>query len=495
MKTFFLSLILFSLSVAYAQEVVPEVLTFDFLHPSDFKKYGTALYGSKVVVRLQNINKHLYKINESFTQSDFNTSLPGIFSGVELPEYVRLSLPGIPRSAEGVALMPSLPAGSPEIDRHLNRITKSGDLISAAVAYNNSLNNLYQSCDVPYADIEKEVIRITKDFLGSAYTEKRIDQAAGIRKELESAVEMAVKAREYIIQHMPDYMNAIDGQMNVSERIVWEWDKFPLDKKDSRYRSWLIRYRDAKLEIDAYKSQKDSVNSVIKKAYDLVSAMEKFRNENKIQALVNNYRIINEGNFTFQTDTLRVSRDEVTLKISVSPVKELVCEGIEGLIVNETYRTKGGWKVDFSAGLLLNGGSTDFLGNEFQYNAVTDSTVSIQRKNGGGGSLLSVGAFMHIYRRSGTNFNVAISPGLSTTTSFDGLNFHLGGSAIIGRQERLVITLGATAREVKVLDTHYREDVPYLKSDLPNSPPTVKVFPKFGWFLGLTYNWSRLKKG
>lgn len=495
MKTFFFSLILLSLSEAYAQEVVPEVLSFDFLNPSGFKKYRTALYGSKVVVRLQNINKHLYKINESFTQSDFNTSLPGIFSGVELPDYLRLSLPGIPRNAEGVALIASLPDGSPEIDKHLNRIAKSGDLINAAVTYNNSLSNLYQSCDEPYADIEKEVIRITKDFLGVAYPETRVDQAAGIRKELESAVEMAVRAREYIMQKIPDYMNAIDGQMKASERIVWEWDKFPLDKKDSRYRSELMRYRDAKLAIEAYKNQKDSINTVIKKAYDLVSAMEKFRNENKIQVLVNNYRIINEGNFTFQTDTLRVSRDEVTLKITVNPVKELVCEGIEGLIVSETYRTKGGWKVDFSAGLFLNGGSSDFLGNEFQYNAVTDSTVSIQRKDGGGGSLLSVGAFMHIYRRSGTNFNLAISPGLSTTTSFDGLNFHLGGSAIIGRQERLVLTLGATAREVKVLDTHYREDVPYMKSDLPDSPPTVKVFPKFGWFISLTYNWSKLKKG
>ena len=223
--------------------------------------------------------------------------------------------------------------------------------------------------------------------------------------------------------------------------------------------------------------------------------MEKFRDDNKIQALVNNYRIINENNFTYQTDTLRVSADEVTLSIRINPAKELVCNGRNELIINETYRTKGGWKVDFSTGLFLNSGSADFLGNEFQYQSETDSTAYIQRKDGGSRCLLSVGAFMHIYKRSGTNVNIAISPGLSTTTSFDGLNFHLAGSAIFGKQERLVVSAGATAREVKVLDRNYQEDVSYLRTDLPGTPPTVKVFPRFGWFIALSYNWTKLKKG
>jgi len=59
----------------------------------------------------------------------------------------------------------------------------------------------------------------------------------------------------------------------------------------------------------------------------------------------------------------------------------------------------------------------------------------------------------------------------------DSLNFHLGASAILGRKNRLVVTSGVTLIEVKVLDENY--DFEYNKSELPESPPTIKVFLKF----------------
>lgn len=106
--------------------------------------------------------------------------------------------------------------------------------------------------------------------------------------------------------------------------------------------------------------------------------------------------------------------------------------------------------------------------------------------------MLSFGALIHMYWRSSLPLNFAISPGLSTTTNFDGLNFHLGGSVLIGRDERLALTLGLTLREVKILDKNYTIGNQYISSKLPEMPPTVKMFPKAGWFFSLTYNLSSI---
>jgi hypothetical protein len=51
-----------------------------------------------------------------------------------------------------------------------------------------------------------------------------------------------------------------------------------------------------------------------------------------------------------------------------------------------------------------------------------------------------------------------------------------------------------TFREAEELDKHYQLNTIYPEDALPGNPPTVKVFPKSGWFAGLTYNWSRLRK-
>ena len=100
---------------------------------------------------------------------------------------------------------------------------------------------------------------------------------------------------------------------------------------------------------------------------------------------------------------------------------------------------------------------------------------------------------MHIYKRTTKKVNWAISPGLSASTDFDQLNFHLGGSAIFGHKNRIVITAGVTLRESKILDKSFKLDTEYNTADLPEAPPAIKVFPRFGYFLSLTYNFSKFK--
>ena len=89
--------------------------------------------------------------------------------------------------------------------------------------------------------------------------------------------------------------------------------------------------------------------------------------------------------------------------------------------------------------------------------------------------------------------HLAFSPGLSTSAGFDQLNFHLGVSLIFGNKNRLLVTGGLTLRETKILDRNFDLDTAYETSALPESPPTISVFPKAGYFISLTYNFSKFK--
>lgn len=139
-------------------------------------------------------------------------------------------------------------------------------------------------------------------------------------------------------------------------------------------------------------------------------------------------------------------------------------------------------------------GNDDFIGRDVYYKPIDSATTMIKSKDGGKRLLLGIGALMHIYWRSESKVNWAISPGLSTSSAFDGLNFHLGGSVLFGGKDRLAITAGIVCREAKILDKEYELDKTYEKAKLPEAVPTIKVFPKFGGFFALTYNWSKLKK-
>ncbi len=488
---------LFLLTLYFCQnclaQTVPSVVTIDFLKPTSVKKYTTAKYGDKIVVKIENINRGLYKIEGSLTQSNLHTDLPEIFSGIKLPGYLNLSLPETPKITSDAEATPF--PGDDEIKKSINVINASSTYLNATADFNNKISNLYQSCGVSFDTIEMDLKKITKEYLPSSYGDDRTSQEIGLRTELTKAISSAVGAKTKIEKLLPAYIAGIDLTiLNYNNTIIWEWENFPLPKTNKNYRKGLEGYRNAKNMNDAHKAHKDLTIAIVNQAFELVTEMEKFRDENKVEQLVNNYKLINSGNFTYLTDSLDVESDEIKLSIKIEANKPLTCKGYDKLVIEETYRTKGGIKIDFSSGVFFNFGSDDFLGRDIYYKNLSDTEARIESKDGGGRALLSIGALMHIYKRSGTNFNWGISPGLSTTTAFDGLNFHLGPTFLFGKKERIVITAGITFREAEILDKSYSYNTTYLKSELPESPPTIKVFPISGGFLSVTYNLSSLKK-
>jgi hypothetical protein len=494
-----LPLVLMYASIAFAQDA-KDTIKVDFLNLKAIPEFTRVIYGQKYVMKVENVNRSLYKADGSASQQDYNTEMPSIFKGFKLPGYLNLGLPSTPvdtllKAAEVNANLrtETVRADYKQLIReNLEIINKSNKKIIETVELDNELKNLFSTCDRYYKDIEKDLLTTVDGFTGTKSTTRK-DQAKGIHATLKTSIQGAVEAKEALDEAVPLHLYAINKTFKMNDTIIKVWKAAPLSKTDPRYKKEFAKYQFAEYNNDALASYKDSLKAVIEIADAEVKEMKKFRDANKIHELVNNYNMINESNFTFMTEAIEVKSDEVNFEIKINSDKQLPCNAPTKVLISETYKTKGGWKIDFSSGVFFNGGNDDFLGRELKYKTINDSTVQIQSADGGKRLLLSLGALMHIYYRTGGKVNIALSPGLSTSTAFDALNFHLGGSAIFGRKNRIVLTGGITMREAKILDKNYQYNTNYARKDVPESPATIKVFPQVGWFVSLTYNFSKFK--
>jgi hypothetical protein len=492
---FFVVNILYMISYQSLCQVAPDTIVVNFLNLKLIPKYKLVAYGHKYVMKIENINKCLFKVEGKVSQQDYNTELPDIFKGIKFPGYLTLEHLAGPQAKTSVTTTVA-PCKPSEylclIKKCLDIINKTTSQIVDAAILNNNMKNLFSSCDKPYKVIQAELDSIVNIFLKGTASSGTKDLSAGLKSVLELAIQKADSSNEALDILVPKYLNSIDVVLKYNvDSIISEWNKEPSKKGYPDCVTMFHAYKNTLDENELLNNCRNSLKAVVTKANESVTELKEFRDDNKIHDLVNNYNMINYSNFTYLSDPVKVKSDEVKFDIKITSDKPIPCNTQSMTCISETYKTKGGCKLDFSTGVFINWGNQDFLGRELQYKPVNDSVETIQSKDGGKRVLLSVGALMHIYYRSCGNVNFALSPGLSTTSAFDGLNFHLGGSVIFGGENRFVITGGVVLRESKILDKNYKLDTQYIIKSLPDSPPTIKVFPTCGWFFSLTYNFSR----
>lgn len=459
---------------------------------AELEKYKVIKHGKKVRLEITNINKNLWTILDSTKQQSFNTEMPDIFKGISLPAFLNLSLPAPAQQKSENSLADGVVTLN-DIKKCLATIVDAQKKFAGAGELNNTFKELYLDCGQEYESIEKILIQETNDFLGEAEGSRQ-SQAQKLERLLKSKVKDGREALDNLKKYLPAY---IEQQYNEIAALVkgpiWEFKNVAPPKTDSRYVPLGKAAQQAESDIESIKRHIESLNAALKNAETIVAELEKFLLDGKIAELVGNYNLINRSKFTYYTDELKVKGDQVNFNLTFTATKALKCNLPSKQNLNVNLSTYKGWKVDFSTGLFFMFGNRNFLGRDLYYKPIDSATATIEAKDGGKRALLGIGALMHIYMRSGTKVNFALSPGLSTTTGFDVANFHLGGSILTGGKDRLAITAGLTLKQSEILDRQYELGTAYAKETLPENPPSVKVFPRIGWFFSLTYNWSKLK--
>lgn len=455
-----------------SRDVLPDTITVDFLDLKTVPENKNVQFGHKYVMQIENLNLSIFKVENMVSQKDNNDEMPCVLKDIALPSYFNFIIPKS-RETKVTAISNNLMGGTRSsvpgtkkdgkrtvpkknydslIINNIKIIKYSNNRVFDAIKMNAKMKHLFGACGKTYNDIQKEADSYLVDYLKTDKTRVNSFGNSITNSERDTLVKSLKIYLEQVIQNAITAGEALDTLAPQSIGIYPE---------------------------------------IVKTAKTTVGEIQKFRDENKIQDLIDNYNMFNYYNFTFISKPIKIEADEIKYDIKISADKLLPYNMPASRYITETYKTKGGPKIDFSTGAFGSWGGQDLYGRELIYKEVNDSVVTIQAKDGGTRALLSIGALMHIYCRSGGNINWAISPGISTTTDFKGMNYHLGGSVLFGSKNRLVITLGAILREANILDRNYSYNTQYLKKDLPDSPPLIKAFPQWGVFLGLTYNYSR----
>lgn len=168
--------------------------------------------------------------------------------------------------------------------------------------------------------------------------------------------------------------------------------------------------------------------------------------------------------------------------------------------------TSGGLKIDFSTGFVAHNlvnknyilqNDSVFRDNNgniyFREPGPDTATVKVQESIIKSDPLdnfsYTFGVMSHLYVRTGTRINVALTTGFTTNLESD-FKFLGGLSLLLGSEKRWVISGGVIGGKRTVLSELYHVNDPYSSSDM--TPPTREVMD-YNWFFGISYNLGGVK--
>lgn len=473
-------------------------------------------HGSPVKIRIKNVNRMVFKVEDEKSEEDFNIALPDALKGIKLPNFL-FSLP-IPAPETG-ANLPTDKASSisgtdlqdPEASLKylLGQIERRAKKLNDATLYYNDINHLSKNCSKSMDDIMQDLNGRTISFLYPA--EKITLSNAELRERLkdtlfaqrEGAALLVIKIKEIVESYKKGMNKMIDDRwmntqhaLNQLRRDLTSTAKITKEKQEVQAE---IDSRVATIEVLKSKKEElrevtDEMNENLKKAESLVDAMFEFDKNDKLYIISIAFSTFsNLKNYEYLSATIIPERDETKINITITAKELNACSGADKESTEIKLRAQGSLKVDISSGAFVSGGSEGFLGRTYYYEKKADGMRQIVAAKRNHPLMLSAGALIHFYRRSSALCKVAGSAGVSTTAGFDELNFHAGPSLILGDKNRFIISAGLVLKSSKVLDRQLQMNTLYKVDQTPDDIPTVAEFPKAGWFVGFTYNVSVFK--
>ena len=506
-----------SIAIAQVTDAPIDFLKLDNADLTQFLKYN-----KKARVKISNINRFIYKVSVEKTETDFNVTVPAVLSGIKLPGFLTTQMPATTGAPAPKTITPGVRTASQleqELIDALKELIKARNYLNAAVDMHNKVVHISKDCNSDYSQIESLAIAEIKTFLtGTLKT-----TIPGLADELETGITTSMTTVKDLYPVIEELLKKWKDRSlleyritkkGLNDQLVTRKNKIadlqeelkaltaPAAKAAKLAEIRTEEKQAAGIELTLKENEEDYTaktkvfDDAVTKGKTLFDEINKFKDEGKLYSLVDDIRKVNLSNYTYYSEMVEMKKDEAKFSFSVAADGPMACDKASEQKFTVKLRAKGGIKLDFSTGFFLNFGNDDFLGKEYYYKSfnTANDTVSIISADAGKRILLSIGALMHIYWRTSTLLKPGIAIGASVSTGFDALNLHVGPCLIIGDKDRLCVTGGLSLREVKTLDKRYETDRLYVKKLLPDAIPTIKKFPATGFFLAVTYNFSRFTK-
>ncbi len=520
-KSYLLSLLLtLATNFMYSQNIV----TYDF-ESKDPPKVPIAKLGENSVYKIININKFLYEVKIESSQSEFNSEPPAVFSNVFQMEKKEES--SITQEAKQVIEQTDAELGEKESAftlameksslewNKLKLASFSEDLLEYKLLPDtlqdqNILSELNDKITSLKEEIEnqKSTIEELNSKIEDAYLKKTSElysNAKFVNESFEKLEEAKTIKNKLIQLSLTDGLTHKEAIMTLNA-LQKEYPFIQKPEKlltafNSNYRNFKTNLRlyslsqvvldkfddDFKKVEESTNNLKQEIESINKKVEDY-DYNQLFQNISKLFA-----ELKNENNYFIASDPVQAKKDIITYNIKITPRK-----GIESLTSMESRNfvtevpIEGGVKIDFSTGIFITGAL-----NDMSYKtsiSPNDSTKSIISENSNYSlGNLSLGALMHISKRTTNNFKLGGSLGLGlNSTDISDASVFLGLSGMFGTQERFIVSLGAAMAQVDYLKSDYKVGEEVLTSNL--SETLTEKTTRVGWFISFSYNLTNKKK-
>jgi hypothetical protein len=253
---------------------------------------------------------------------------------------------------------------------------------------------------------------------------------------------------------------------------------------------------------DSYKALKGAEKDIVSEAYDDVNDMFEKVTQFKYDDLFNTTAILfekatNPDTYIYTSSPIIAENDYINYNIDIKPKTGLkFTEPTRKEKFDIPINIKGGWKVDFSTGIFF--GSNDIEDRKYRTIPVLNDTINVDitHNNRTSATKVALGAMMHVSPRYVSGFSPALSFGLGlNSTNFTNALYCIGLSGIFGKEDRLILSLGAIASRIDVLKGNFTSGQRIKKADIESDIDLTEKAFQFGYFIGITYNLTNKKKG
>ncbi len=490
------------------KEIEPLKIDFDFESPA-LGKTRYAEPGRNIELTLQNINPNVYNVTVNDSIVVYEKQKPDQFENLfnKMPE-----LKAVNPTTDTTTTSPPNPDGpaasasgnraartaaarrETQYNTEKTKIEKIDDELAVFLVYDYvSVKRLFSET-VDYSDMPAELNGVSINCLLSQ-TEKTSKANAYVTEKLtgitnaqipvgiESFVNNAVKiTKEVLLQNESIAKNLIKKYTEIKESA---------DESIS-----LNQYKAIEKSVDEKLGVLNDVMSNIGKMKDKIAELEKTKPGASIVEAYNNV-LSAKINKVVLKNMPRKAGDEYLLKVTIekkTPTKNCITEPSSFTL--PVYVEKG-IKIDFSTGLVFNFGRDKFFDQKYRYDSVYRSggiiadSVKITKIKSNNISQVSIGAFGHVYTRIRGDFNLGGMFGVSLSAD-QRVYYHAGLSALIGKNDRFVISSGISVAKAKYLDTQYDVDQVMKRSYAPTTIPVEEV-TRVGFFISLSYNLNLIK--
>lgn len=232
-------------------------------------------------------------------------------------------------------------------------------------------------------------------------------------------------------------------------------------------------------------SEYDRMNKAILEVDKLVQAINLSKKLNQLEII--DRELSNENTYTISSVPIQGIEDFIEFSIAIEGKNRLADSYLTEKNKNFKYfeYLKGGIRFDFSIGTVFDFGAKDKL-----YEIYNNKPKEISKNK----FYPTLAGLFHASFRENGNFAGGISLGASLDVAkFSIESVFIGPSLLIGKRDKVILTIGPSFRKVSDLKSIYNENT-LVDTNTTQKDLTTENF-KVGFFVGLSYNLTSKQKG